>query len=253
MLEPIRTDGTKPPFFAVHGLHGIMGIAGIMGRALGPDQPLYALHARGFDGAAPPYERMDDMVGGYFAEIRAARPRGPYVVGGVCGGGLVAMELARALAAQGERVGSVILMDPPLIPLYQLPQYRDLDPKADHRVYEQLHASTEQVFRTFANDFGHLPFDVNDPVQLRRAIDVGIATMMMFSRYVPPPFDGPTEFIISSERGFGFFHPKGPWTVIVPKPGRFHVLPGIHYEFFRKNLAVMLRLVQFALDLAFNG
>lgn len=253
MLQPIRSDGAKPPFFVVHGLQGVMGIAHILGRALDPDQPLYALHQRGLDGAAPPYEQMHDMVNGYLAEIRAARPRGPYVMGGLCGGGLVAMELARALAAQGERVGSVILMDPPLVPLYQLPAYRDLDPKADPRVYEQLYTSTEQAFRRYASDFGELPFDVNDPVQMPRAIEAGIATTVMFCRYVPPPFDGPTEFIISAERAFGFFHPQGPWKKIVSKPGRFHVLPGIHFEIFRQHLDEVLGLVRFALGLAFNA
>ena len=253
MLRPIRPDGTKPPFFVVHGLHGTMAIGRAMGRALDSDRPLYALHARGVDGAAPPNERMEDMLGTYLAEIRAVRSRGPYIVGGVCAGGLVAMELARALAEQGEQVGSVILVDPPLAPFSLVPANRSLDPKADRRVYRRLYVEIEHRFRGYADQFGDLPFDARDPVQLQRAVDTGIATMVMFCRYVPPAFDGPTEFIISAERAFAHFHPEGPWKAIVSKPGRFHVIPGNHVDFFDSHLSDVLRLVQFALDSAFHA
>jgi len=224
-----------------------------MGRALDRDQPLYLLQARGFDGTEPPYERMEDILRGYLTEIRAARPRGPYVLGGMCGGGLIAMELARALTMHGEPVGPVILVDPPLVPFSLVPANQGLDPKADRRVYRQLYVNSERNLREFADHFGDLPFDVNDPAQLQRAIDVAIATIVMFCRYVPPPFDGPTEFIISAERAFGHFHPEGPWKNIVAKPGRFHVIPGNHNEFFMDHFGEVLRLVQFALDSGFHA
>jgi len=224
-----------------------------MGRALDPDQPLYILHARGLDGAERPHERMEEMLESYLAEIRAARPHGPYVLGGMCGGGLVAMELARILKSDGERVGTVILVDPPLVPFSQVPANQGLDPKADRRVYQKLYVNSELILRRYADHFGDLLFDVNDPAQLQRAIDVAIATIVAFCHYVPPPFVGPTEFIISADRAFGHFHPEGPWKTIVPKPGRFHVIPGTHDEFFYVHLNEVLRLIQFSLDAAFRA
>jgi thioesterase domain-containing protein len=253
MLQAIRPEGPKPPFFVVHGFHGAVAIARIMGRTLDRDRPLYVLHARGIDGTETPHEGMEEMLGGYLAEIRAVRPRGPYILGGVCAGGLVAMKLASTLAAQGEQVGPVVLMDPPAVPASLVPGNRNLDPKANRGVYHQLHASVEHVLRGFAEHFGELPFDVNDPVQLERAIEVGIAMIVKFCRYVPPPFDGATEFIISAERALGHFHPEGPWKNIVAKPGRIHVIPGTHVEFFHNHLDEVLRLVQFALDSAFRA
>jgi thioesterase domain-containing protein len=252
VLEPVHPQGVKPPFFVVHGVHGTMAIGRAMARALGPDQPLYVLHGRGIDGTEPPHERMEHLLRDYLADIRAVRPRGPYIVGGVCAGGLVAMELARALTASGERVGPVVLVDPPLMP-FPHPANRNLDPKADRRVHQQLHANVEQMLRKFAHEYGNLPFEANDPVQLERAISVGIAMLVLFGRYMPLPFDGPTEFVISSSRALSHFHPEGQWKKVVAKPGRVHVVPGNHEEFFDAHLDEVLRLVAFALDSAFRA
>jgi len=191
------------------------------------------------------------MLRGYLAEIRSVRPHGPYVLGGACAGTLVAMELARALAVEGEHVGPVILVDPP--PALAPPAFRNLDPLGDRAVYQHLYASVEQAFRSFAERFGQLPFDVNDPAQLHRAIEVGIGTVVMFSRYVPPRFDGVTECIVSAERAAGHFHPEGLWKHIVARPGRVHVIPGNHVELFYKYLDEVLRLVRFALEAPFHA
>jgi thioesterase domain-containing protein len=252
MLETIRSAGAKPPFFIVHGLHGVMPVPQTLEEVLGPDRPIYAVHARGMVGTEPPLERLEDMLGDYLAQIREARPGGPYVLAGICAGGFVAMELARALTAAGELVGTVILLDPPLVPHSHYPLNRTADPKRDRRIYRQACADVEPMLRRLASRFD-LPFDAEDPAQLRRAIDVAIATHVAFYRYVPPPYGGPTEFIISAERARGHFHPEGPWKTIVARPGRFHVIPGRHYEFFFDHLDDVLGTVRSALDRAFDG
>lgn len=249
MLLPIRTSGDRPPFFIVHGLHGVMPIGGIMSAGLGADQPLYVLNARGIDGREPPHERMEDMLAAYLGEIRQAREIGPYVIGGICGGGLLAMELARALWSQGELVGTAILVDPPLMPFSRVPIQRNIDPN-DPFIYRQLYDNTEKALRRYAECFNGLPYDARDPASMRAAIETGIGTTVMLYRYVPPVFEGPTEFIISAERAFAHFHPEGPWKSVVPKPGRFHVIPGNHDDFFFTHLDVVMRLIRFSLDSA---
>jgi thioesterase domain-containing protein len=251
MFETIRSAGVKPPFFIVHGLHGVMPLPHDLEGALGRDRPIYALHARGIVGTEPPHESVEDMVSGYFAQIREARPSGPYVLAGICAGAFVAMELARALTAAGEFVGTVILLDPPAVPHSHYPLSRTVNPKTDRRIYRQACADVEPMLRKLAARFD-LPFDANDAAQLRRAIDVAIATHLAFYRYVPPPYDGPTEFIISAGRARGHLRPEGPWKNIVARPGRFHIIPGRHYEFFFDHLDEVLRLVGSALDRAFD-
>ena len=216
-----------------------------------PDRPIYVLHARGIVGTEPPRDRIEDMASAYLAEIREVRPAGPYILCGICAGAFVAMELARTLKAAGELVGTVILLDPPAVPHSHYEQNRTADPKTDRRLYQQACADVEPMLRTLAEHFD-VPYDANDPAQLRRAIDVAIATHVAFYRYVPPPYEGPTEFIVSTERSRSHSHPQGPWKHIVPRPGRFHIIPGGHNEFFLEHLGRVLRLVRSALDRAFD-
>ena len=249
MLQAIRAEGSRPPLFVVHGLHGVMGIGHAMGRALDRDQPLYALHARGIGGTEPPDRSMEDMLSGYLAEIRAVRPHGPYVIGGVCSGGLIAMELARTLAGQGETLRPVVLLDPPPAPC----SIGHPNPTGDPGVYRHLYIGVEHVFRSFINQFGDLPFDVNDPVQLHRAIDVGIQTLITLCRHAPPRFEGETVLIASVERAFGYLYPQGPWQKIVPTPGSMHLIRGNHVDFFYQHLDEVLRLLRFVLDTPFES
>jgi thioesterase domain-containing protein len=249
MLDAIRAEGSRPPFFVVHGLHGALAIAQAMGRALDRDQPLYALHARGIDGTEPPARSMEEMLRGYLTKIRGVRPHGPYVIGGVCSGGLVAMELAQTLAQQGEIVWPVILLDPPVVPC----SIGHPDPTGDPAIYRQLYLGVEQVFRSFAHQFSYLPFNVDDPVQLHRAIDVGIETLVTLCRYVPPRFERATVLIASVERAFGYLHPQSPWQKVVPNPGRMHLIGGSHIDLLYQHLDEVLRILRFVLDSPFES
>ena len=51
------------------------------------------------------------MAAHYMAEIRVKQPRGPYYLGGYSGGGVVAFEMARQLAEQGEHIGALVFLD----------------------------------------------------------------------------------------------------------------------------------------------
>ena len=51
------------------------------------------------------------MAESYVAAIRDAQPHGPYFLGGMCFGGLVAMEIARRLLAEGETIGLLAFLD----------------------------------------------------------------------------------------------------------------------------------------------
>ena len=51
------------------------------------------------------------MAAHYVAEIRGIQPLGPYAVGGLSGGGIIAYEMAQQLRAQGQTVDLVALLD----------------------------------------------------------------------------------------------------------------------------------------------
>lgn len=106
----VQPRGTRPPFFFLHGdyLSGGFFCAGLS-RLLGDDQPFYALPPCGVDGGPVP-PSYADMAQRHVAALREIAPRGPYRLGGLCNGGLVAFEMARLLEAQGERVDRLVLV-----------------------------------------------------------------------------------------------------------------------------------------------
>jgi amino acid adenylation domain-containing protein len=103
-LIPIQAQGTQPPIFCVHGGAGTILHLAPLARRLGPDQPFYALQARGLYGGAPPLRTVEEMAAFYLSEMRDVHPGGPWLLTGYCFGALVAFELARILTAAGEPV-----------------------------------------------------------------------------------------------------------------------------------------------------
>jgi len=112
-VVPIRASGARPAFFCVHGAGGNVLNLRDLARHLPPDRPFHALQARGLDGREAPFGSIEEAAAAYLAEVRTLQPRGPYFLGGYCGGGLVAYEMAQALLAAGEAVAVVVLIDTP--------------------------------------------------------------------------------------------------------------------------------------------
>jgi surfactin synthase thioesterase subunit len=52
------------------------------------------------------------MAALYISEMRSLMPQGPYLVGGMCFGATVALEMARQLEDQGQKVALLMLFDP---------------------------------------------------------------------------------------------------------------------------------------------
>ena len=110
-LVALQPRGTLPPFFCVHSLGTNLVSYRHLARRLGNGQPFYGLQPQGLDGKQEPHTRVQDMAAHYLKELRAVQPRGPYFLGGVCLGGVVAFEMAQQLTAQGEQVARLVLID----------------------------------------------------------------------------------------------------------------------------------------------
>jgi amino acid adenylation domain-containing protein len=113
LAEPVgrvQAGGSLPPLFFLHGDYLSGGFfCTELARRLGPDQPFFALPPFGLRGEPIPdsYEAMAEL---HLAALRTVQPAGPYRLGGVCNGGLVALEMARRLLAAGERVDRLCLI-----------------------------------------------------------------------------------------------------------------------------------------------
>ena len=115
-IVPIQPRGSRPPLYCVHAVGGHVLFYRDLARHLGPDQPLYALQARGLDGKQAPSRRVEEMAACYVKEIRKLQRTGPYSLGGYSLGGTVAFEMARQLQAAGQRVSLVALLDSDNLP-----------------------------------------------------------------------------------------------------------------------------------------
>ena len=111
LLVPIRAGGSKPPLFCVHLADGNVLSYRDLARHLPSDQPLYGLQSRGLDGIGRMNTRIEDMAREYVAAIRNMQPRGPYAICGWSFGGIVAFEMARQLANEGQTVELLALFD----------------------------------------------------------------------------------------------------------------------------------------------
>jgi thioesterase domain-containing protein/acyl carrier protein len=108
-LVLLKEGDETQPLFIVHGVGGtVMELAGL-GRALDTNRSVYAIQARGLDGAEPPLESIPGMATLYVDVIRGRQPQGPYLIGGYSFGGLVALEMARLLGP--ENVAELVMID----------------------------------------------------------------------------------------------------------------------------------------------
>ncbi|HWO42676.1 MAG TPA: amino acid adenylation domain-containing protein, partial [Candidatus Eisenbacteria bacterium] len=108
-LVPIQPHGPKTPFFCVHEFFGDIFCYRNLAHHLGADQPFYGLQPRGLNGGEEPLDSVEKIAAYYVAAIRQVQPRGPYALGGLCFGGVIAFEMARQLRSQGESITLALL------------------------------------------------------------------------------------------------------------------------------------------------
>ncbi len=178
----------------VHGLFGVMPMGRRMQEVLGPEHPFFSIHARAHFGET--HESVEAMAQDYLAEFRAYRPHGPYVIGGMCAGALIALEMARRLRAEGEHVTSVVMLEPnPVLNLN--PPQRQLDPSLEKAAAEQISQAAKAWYSLFIPRFEHVPLDLSDPVRLEQASQASAKLVATYERYRVQPYTGRVDIIAS--------------------------------------------------------
>ncbi|KAG0226174.1 hypothetical protein BGW42_003839 [Actinomortierella wolfii] len=113
VLLPLKTQGNRPPLFCVHPSFGASWSYSGLAQHLHPEQPLYGLQARGFDGKTPLASSIEEMTLDYIDQIRKIQSRGPYHLLGWSFGGPVAHNMALELEKRGEQVQLLAILDSP--------------------------------------------------------------------------------------------------------------------------------------------
>jgi thioesterase domain-containing protein len=112
-LVPIKTSGTKPPLYMVHGIGSTASYYFKLSEYIDEDQPLYGFQALGLNGKDTPHQSIEEMALHYNSLILKTNPNGPYVIGGYSFGSAVAFEMAAQLVRMGKVVSKLIIFDTP--------------------------------------------------------------------------------------------------------------------------------------------
>jgi hypothetical protein len=90
-------DGSRPPLFLIHPDNGQAAPYCHLASTLGEDYPVTAVQAAGLYSDTAPRRTIPAMAAAYADAIRAARPDGPYLLGGAAIGAAIACEIATRL------------------------------------------------------------------------------------------------------------------------------------------------------------
>ncbi|MER5732122.1 amino acid adenylation domain-containing protein, partial [Streptomyces sp. NPDC002138] len=124
VLLPIRAEGARPPFFAIHPAGGLSWCYMPLARFAPADFPLYGIQDRGLDGTTELVGSVREMAADYVQQIRSVQPHGPYHLLGWSFGGVAAHEMAVQLQDAGEEVAALVILD-------QYPWEPDPEPSAE--------------------------------------------------------------------------------------------------------------------------
>jgi thioesterase domain-containing protein len=104
-------SGEPRNFFLVHDGYGDTLLYLNLAHRMPDDVGVYGIEACPSAGVALPYTRIEHMAAAYVAEVRKKQSHGPYLLGGLCAGGVIAYEMASQLLRSGESIELVVLLD----------------------------------------------------------------------------------------------------------------------------------------------
>jgi thioesterase domain-containing protein len=106
----LKSGSGQPAVFIATGLGGYAGGLTSIGKYLDGGRPVYALRPTGVTGDAPLAE-IEAIAGQYVAAITKIQPSGPYVLVGHSLGGLIMLEAALMLRAQGAEIALLAMLE----------------------------------------------------------------------------------------------------------------------------------------------
>jgi thioesterase domain-containing protein len=213
-LIALNAIGTRPPFFFLHGdFTGGGFFSHKLALILGDDQPFYVVHPHGWLDPAVP-DSIEAMAAERLPAVRAARPRGPYVLGGHCAGGMVALEIARQLVRDGEEVSCVVMID-------------TVAPQPPKLVFPGISVGHETQ-RSRRRSVAAPPADDAPGSVFARYRDA-------IKRYAPAPYAG--RLVVLRPENHRDTRPAMGWTAFVPG-AQMLVVPGDHHTVITRHIDV---------------
>lgn len=244
-----HADASKTPVVVLNNVSVYYQLA----RQLGEDRPFIDVQLYHPTGPIelPPHDA--EVFAAYALRlIRWARPKGPYILGGHCVYGVLALEVARQLRQMGETVEVVALFDS------WAPGYReDMSPR-DKRLRQRRinwHARLQKIGQARRGEIGlqeitskpllrrlglRKPEPAPDPVP-EEGVWFDQALRQSIARYRPAPYDGDVVLFRSQEplRGRLFDDHMG-WDPLVTGTFTMIEVNSGHLDMFREEPAAQI-------------
>ena len=110
-LVPVRPGVGKAPIFFVHDGMGETLLYRNLALKLEPGHPIYGIQPEVNARGEYAQTTIRDWAAAHIRTLRRVQPQGPYMLAGLCAGGVIAMEMARQLQEAGERISYVGILD----------------------------------------------------------------------------------------------------------------------------------------------
>jgi amino acid adenylation domain-containing protein len=257
-LVPLKPDGSAPPFFCVHSLGANLVSYRNLAQLMDQDQPFYGLQPLGLDGGDDVHRTVEEMAAHYIQEIRRVQPHGPYRLGGVCLGGIVAFEMAQQLRAAEEETATLALIDsyygprpqhmpklPDRVTPIILADYYLGEVLARHGRDRLLYVLTRirNLFARAARMIEHaIGFGASGKGTLTRALENIHEIQSAAERnYVPSSYPGRVTLFWCSDYPARAYHDKRlGWCDVAEGGLEVHIVPGSHMSMLeRGNVQVL--------------
>ncbi|MEH2192519.1 MAG: amino acid adenylation domain-containing protein [Nostoc sp.] len=257
-LVEIQPNGSKPPFFCIHGLGGEVLCFRELAMHLGSDQPFYALQPQELDGKKPSPSRIEDMAAHYIQEIQTFEPNGPYFLGGYSFGSVVAFEMARQLQEQGKEVGILVILDS-CRPGYSwrasfikrlLLHLNNLVQKGPSYLWQQIFKWSHWRKENLQNKYRRYLEDVLPLAETDKHFKIINANTQAVSQYIFTPYLGRATLLrtedANRDEAIGTqYDPEFGWGNLVTEGLDIHYVPGSHLALLNEpNVQVLAEILR---------
>ena len=264
-LVAIQPGGNRRPLFLIHPAGGHVFPYVHLAHHLGSNQPSYGLQARGLEEGQEPHSRIEDMAAYYIEALQTVQPWGPYLLGGWSMGGIVALEMAQQLQAQGQTVALLALLDTRIPTADEELDDEDFDARLlidfvryfglsldlrDSLARLPKHELLERVLE-HAKRAGLMPSDI-EVSQARPFIELCKADFRATQNYVLHHYPGRiTLFKAGQELAGTSSDPTLGWSEWAAGGVDVHVVPGNHATMvYKPHVEVLAAELAFCLDQA---
>lgn len=232
LIVPVAGSIGHEPIAMIHGINGSALFANRFSRQLKEKYAIMAVRGMGTDPGETPYSNMAEICSSYFEALTSVTGRHPEIIGGICVGGLLAIEVGRlSHGATGKRP-AIVLIDPPS------PGSAWLKPMPDDRLTESRRSQIARkvvYWRLLRDTLGAVGLGQTRLGRHLRKKAYKSALLQAAAGFVPSSYPCDILILASSEWGATTVQQYKGWASDKASV-KTVVMPGTHSKFRKANM-----------------